>query len=109
MSAPKFAMIDEGAFRKLPSLEQRILCDDAFRAFPDIRPHTTGNPSERWQVIRQGKELFWQAVRRGEFARARGNSGKQTKADADLFASFPPFPPAGEVCGCPACKEARNG
>ena len=109
MSAPKFAMIDEGAFRKLPSLEQRILCDDAFRAFPDIRPHTTGNPSERWQVIRQGKELFWEAVQRGEVVRDRVRGVKQNQGDADLFASFPPFPLAGEVCDCPTCMEARRG
>lgn len=107
MSWPRFSKITEEQFRKLKADNQRDVVSEAKEYYPDLA-FGYGNPSARWQLIRRAQELFREDAAR-LFQEPKAGGIRQSRADADFFATFPPFPFAGEICDCPACREARRG
>lgn len=114
MTIPTYALITEGAFRRLAALDQIKICVEAQRRFPVIQT-VTGNADGRWQMLRRARDLHQQAQQSSPAPSRTGNTtakpaprfAAMTPAD-DIFADFPPYPEGGGPCQCPTCKDSRH-
>ena len=96
-TAPRFAMIGEGEFRRLPSQQQMDLFWDAECYFP-CKGSSNRNAEGRWIAVYNAKTAFWndRDARQG-VAKQQGREGLISAAEAnEWLRSLPPLPLHGE-------------
>lgn len=105
ISATSFAMITEGAFRRLPSGDQHLLVKTAVAFFPDIEKRYGVNADARWKIVAEAQRLYRDRIGTPAPSKARES---QPRPEAPITASecntflrtLPPVPIYGEP-GCP--------
>lgn len=114
MTAPRFAMITDGEFRRLKADEQDAIFQEAEKHYPD-RKTSNRNAIFRWKAVSEAKALYWNSppppppspVRRLVSAiidvfdddppPRRASYGPISAREANAWLkSLPPFPIAGD-------------
>lgn len=100
MSAPRFALISDGEFQRLPAHEQIDLFWEAEAYTPDPRS-SNKNAAARWAAVQKAKAAFWESQQRGKTPRHKRapRDGLISAAEAnEWLRSLPPVPLYGEEC-----------